>query len=314
MARIFLITGGSGFTAETIAAAAVRHGFEVRRMSRDAVGIPGVLEWSADPEKLSRQLTELRPEVIFHGAGSASVGASLTNPEADREASVGTWSTLLEALHRSGLRPLIFFPSSAAVYGNPARLPVREEDPLSPLSPYGRHKLECEDLARTACREWGMRIVVLRLFSLFGVAQKRLLVREIYEQAAGGNPEISLAGTGEETRDYLSAYCFGEAVIHLVKAVEGGAADHFQSEQEPWIFNLASGEETRILDLATMISGLLETGKPVHCRHEPRPGDPRRWVADVGAFRKVCPDWNPRPFKFALAEVLREWENGANPT
>jgi hypothetical protein len=81
------------------------------------------------------------PDVVFHAAGSASVGASMSDPVSDYNASVGTWAALLEGIRQSALKPRIFFPSSAAVYGNPATLPVSEDAALAPISPYGHNKV-----------------------------------------------------------------------------------------------------------------------------------------------------------------------------
>lgn len=259
--------------------------------------------WPDDSSSLAEAISKSRPDVIFHGAGSASVVRSFADTEADRAASVGTWSNLLEAIRLSGMNPLILFPSSAAVYGNPDQLPVCETAPLRPISPYGRHKVECEDLARKYRDEHGLQVVVLRLFSLFGPRQKRLLVRELFEQASSPSAEVSLQGTGNETRDYLSAKDFGSAVVHLAERYRNGGLP-----SEPWIFNLASGTETSVRELAESIASDCGSAKEVVCRNEVRPGDPVRWVADMTAFRHVCPEWNPRPFGDALQETIATWK------
>jgi UDP-glucose 4-epimerase len=237
------------------------------------------------------------------------VAASFASPESDWAASGGTWSTLLEAVRLSGLKPLVVFPSSAAVYGNPDQLPVPESDTLHPISPYGRHKVRCEALAREYRDGHGLRIVVFRLFSLFGPQQRRLLARELFEQAHGGASCITLGGTGHETRDYISGSDFGCAVADYVELHR----DVPVTGLEPWIFNVASGIETPVLRLAELMKSAVGCAKEIVCRNQVREGDPTRWVADVSAFRRACPRWSPQPMEEALRETVATWVKEEQP-
>lgn len=293
----FLITGASGFVSRCVADAAKQSGHQVCTLSRRDDS------WQPDPGRLAEVLQGLKPDVIFHGAGSSSVAASVKDPAADHAASVGTWMILLEAVTLSGLKPMVLFPSSAAVYGNPVEFPVAECSATSPISPYGRHKLECERMAAKIRESSGIPIYILRLFSLFGPGQRRLLVHELFEQACAGGQCLTLAGTGNETRDYLDAAAFGQAVIRLAEHHREGILP-----PEPWKFNLASGTETRIYDLARMIAGRLGRNLSIICRNEVREGDPLRWVADMSAFRSAVPEWNPRKLEDALDETLAVWQ------
>ncbi|MDB6135916.1 MAG: UDP-glucose 4-epimerase [Verrucomicrobiales bacterium] len=297
---IFLITGGSGFAAQCIAEEASARGHAVRLMSRAAAGKPDMLPWTSDPAALAETLVSLRPDVIFHGAGSASVADSLRDPAGDRMASVGTWGTLLEAVRLAALRPALLFPSSAAVYGNPASLPVGEDAPRHPISPYGRHKMECEILAERARVEAGLPVFVFRLFSLFGPAQKRLLVRELYERVLAPGGEVVLEGTGQESRDYLSAWDMRHAVLDFV--------EHWKAEPpQGWIYNLASGTETGVKGLTAMIIEIMNSHKTIRCRNASRPGDPQRWVAGISAFKSACPSWAPAPLRDSLVKTIAAW-------
>lgn len=161
----------------------------------------------------------------------------------------------------------------------------------------------CEDLAASYRKSHGLDIVIFRLFSLFGVGQKRLLVRELFERAISTQKEVVLQGTGNETRDYLSQHDFGNAVVNFaINRLECGAA-----WKQPEVLNLASGVETSVRDMAELIVDRLGIRKPVVCEGQARPGDPSRWVADVSAFRALCPQWAPRPLEEALAETLAAW-------
>ena len=302
-----LVTGASGFVGTITAVEALRRGWTVLGCGRAEKG-PSHLAclwqtWSDDAHEMARVIADFAPDVVFHAAGSASVAASFASPESDWAASGGTWTTVLEAVRLAELKPLIVFPSSAAVYGNPDQLPVPESDTLHPISPYGRHKVRCEELAREYRDQHGLRIAVFRLFSLFGPQQKRLLARELFEQAHGESSCITLGGTGHETRDYISGRDFGCAVAAFVEQYR----EEPVTKLEPWIFNVASGVETPVLRLAELMKSAVGCAKEIVCRNQVREGDPTRWVADVSAFRRACARWSPQPMEEALCETVATW-------
>src|SRR5438477_11965991 len=123
-----LITGSTGFIGGSLGRFAAQADHTVMGTGRSSE--PGK-EWpglytpgEATAESLSEIVSDFAPDVLFHAAGTASVGASLVDPLADFHGSVEVCANLLEAVRRSGKSPLLFIPSSAAVYGNPAALPV----------------------------------------------------------------------------------------------------------------------------------------------------------------------------------------------
>jgi UDP-glucose 4-epimerase len=206
-------------------------------------------------------------------------------------------------VRRSGLQPLLLFPSSAAVYGNPTELPVREDAATHPISPYGFHKSACELLAREYAECFGLRVVVCRLFSIFGAAQRRLLVWELYRQCAGNAPTIWLEGTGAETRDYLHiddiAAALGALAAREMELIDEGCCA---------VVNVASGAETSVLALARQIRDLVAPDKEVRCRGIARPGDPRAWRADIARLHTLAPNWQPQPLDRALAQCVAAWQ------
>jgi UDP-glucose 4-epimerase len=242
------------------------------------------------------------PDAVLHGAGTASVAASLETPLDDLRAAVMTWANVLDAVRRSGAGPVVLFPSSAAVYGNLPALPAREESPAQPISPYGFHKVACELLAREYADCFRVRVTVCRLFSLFGAAQRRLLVWELYRQCAGTDEIVWLAGTGAETRDYLH-------IDDVAAALPALAAAQTQTTDEGrcLVVNVASGTETSVLDLARQVRDLVAPAKEIRCRGTERPGDPRAWRADISALRALAPGWQPAPLAQALAQCIATW-------
>jgi UDP-glucose 4-epimerase len=174
----WLITGGNGFLGLSVAEYLVQTGNSVSGLTRRSELPPWFrrLEYPGSIETLAGLIQVEQPDCILHAAGAASVAASWDWPVEDFGDSVVSWHALLEATRQSGIKPKLFFPSSAAVFGNPVRLPVSEGAERKPISPYGFHKLVCEELAAEYAELWNLPIVICRLFSVFGPRQRRLLV------------------------------------------------------------------------------------------------------------------------------------------
>lgn len=300
----FLVTGCRGFVGGSIGDYAAGEGHEVLGIARSGQPAPGWPGKYVQADVLHADLTEairdFAPDVVLHAAGSASVAASLAAPVDDLRASVLTWANVLDSVRRSGLRPVVVFPSSAAVYGNPARLPVAEDMPVAPISPYGFHKTACELLAREYAECYGVRIVVARLFSVFGPRQRRLLVWEIYRQLVEVAPEIWLDGMGDESRDFLSVDDVCTALIGLAKSAGDGGGSYTT-------VNVAAGVETSVQGLACLMRDLIAPEKEVRCRGVRRTGDPLHWCADVSLLRRLLPGWRASALEAMIADCAASW-------
>jgi len=302
-----LVTGCRGFVAGAVGRAYAAAGHTVlgvARTSQPDDGWPGrYLSADVAHADLAPAVAAFAPDVVFHGAGTASVGASLAAPLDDLRGAVMTWANVLDAVRRSGRSPLVVFPSSAAVYGDPATLPVAEDAPVAPVSPYGFHKAACELLGREYAQCFGLRVLVCRLFSLYGLRQRRLLVWELYRQFRGPDPEVWLDGTGEESRDYLHVDDAAAAVVALSTAA--GASER------PSTVNVAGGRETTVRELAAAVGHAARSGKAVRCRGTRRAGDPGRWEADVRRLRSAVPRWQAAPLAGGLGDCIAAWDAGA---
>jgi UDP-glucose 4-epimerase len=307
-----LVTGSRGFIGGSLGRHAVVAGNEVLGISRSS---QPAANWSGQyiqadvtSADLSVIIGDFAPDLLIHAAGTASVGASFVAPSDDLRATVLTWANVLESVRRSSRKPLLLFPSSAAVYGNPAGLPVSEEMPTQPISPYGFHKAMCEMVAREYAEFFGLDIIICRLFSVFGVEQRRLLVRELYEQLASDEAIVWLNGTGMESRDYLDIEDVAVAFLQV--------ADQCRKEEQAGgrclIVNVGSGQETSVLELAQMMRGLIAPEKEIRCRGIVRAGDPRRWQADVSRLRKLAPAWRPHSLAESLSQCVAGWQKGLN--
>ncbi len=306
-----LISGSTGFVGGSLGRYAAQAGHAVMGTGRSSE--PGN-EWpgpytpnDATAESLSEIISNFAPDVLVHAAGTASVGASLVDPLADFRGSVSVCANMLEAVRRSDKKPLVFIPSSAAVYGNPAALPVTEGAAIQPISPYGFHKAMCELLARESAECFGLKIIVCRLFSVFGVGQRRLLIWELFKKLSGASETAWLEGTGLESRDFLHVDDLAIAVLQLAENLFAGAPSGYFE-----IINVASGEETKVSDIASQIRNLVAPNKDVRCRGTARPGDPVNWCGEVSKLRSMIPLWKPRPMPSALNDCVASWQQEAN--
>ena len=301
-----LITGSRGFIGGSLGRSLAASGHEVLgfgRASQPPGGWPaGYVQADVASADLTGDVDRFRPDAILHAAGPASVSASFMSPQEDLRASLSTWANVLDSARRSEAEPVLVLFSSAAVYGQPP-LPVGESEPVAPISPYGFHKVVCEVPAREYAECFGQRVLVCRLFSVFGPRQRRLLVWELYERLSGADDEVWLEGTGRESRDYLH-------VDDVAAAVEGLLAGGAAVPGSCTIVNVGRGEETTVSDLADQLRDLLAAEKAVHWHGNVRLGDPARWCADASRLSALVPDWRPQPLALRLRECVAAWDRG----
>lgn len=303
MAKI-LTTGISGFIGGSFGRYAALLGHEVMgtgRKPQSSEDWSGLYAPITGSDELRDLIDDFRPDVVINAAGTASVGASVEDPLSDFRGSVQTCADVLDAVRSSEVHPLVVVPSSAAVYGNPASLPVSEDALLQPISPYGFHKVMCELLAREYAECFGLQVLVCRFFSVFGPAQRRLLVWELYQQLSGPEKTAWLSGTGEETRDFLYIDDLNAALLGLIEGFQKSDRNHVS-------VNVAAGAETSVLHLAEMIRDLVAPEKEIRCRGNLRKNDPLRWRADVSRLQTLLPTWKPRTLQEGLADCAKTWK------
>lgn len=222
------------------------------------------------------------PDIIFHLAGGSSVGTSIADPYSDFTATIGTTGMLLDWIRRRAPTTRLVIVSSAAVYGNQHAERIGDDAAISPFSPYGAHKFAME----VACRGWassfGLRIVAVRLFSVYGPGLTKQLLWDLCGKLDSDVPTVLLGGTGEELRDWTH-------VDDVVRALT--AAAPLASQYMP-VVNAGSGEAGSVRLIAEIVTRAF--GRKLDCLHfsgKSRAGDPFSLVAAPGLLSAGGFDW-----------------------
>jgi UDP-glucose 4-epimerase len=259
-----LVTGGAGFIGSHLVEALVARGERVRVLDDLSSGrrenlsaVLGDVELLigdvADPEAVDRAMDGC--EIVFHLAAIASVQASIENPRRSHRVIVDGTLNVLEAARRAGVRRAVF-ASSSAVYGDHTTLPLREELPPRPLSPYAASKVTGEMYCTAFHASYGLPTVALRFFNVYGPRQDPTSpysgVISIFASRMHRGKAPVIYGDGKQTRDFVYVE---DLVRALLLACEREAA-------VGEVFNLASATQTSILQLTTMLNEVLGTDIP----------------------------------------------------
>jgi UDP-glucose 4-epimerase len=280
--RTVLITGASGFLGRYINQHFSAQGWTV-------IGIDNVPTENAPLSDLSTYyslklpdavLIELlrkhNPDVCIHCAGSASVGLSVTNPVRDFYTNTVLTFEVLNALRLTVPKCQFILLSSAAVYGNPSSLPVKETHSPAPISPYGFHKWQCEQLCQEFAEVYGQPTASLRIFSAYGPGLHRQVLWDICRKITAMT-SLTLQGTGKESRDFIHALDIARA-IHIVSS---------KAPMRGEVYNVASGQEVTIQDLANMVLEAFDSSiSPVFDEVLPV-GTPLNWCADISKLKSL---------------------------
>lgn len=272
-----LIVGGGGFLASHIQMHYRSLGWRVVEVGRRATanGSDGLHSWTVPHPEFAGLLTREKPDICVNAAGRASVSDSIQDPRQDFEASVDLNSYLLDLLRLSSPNTTYIHLSSAAVYGNPSKLPVREDAPVAPISPYGWHKYLSELVLLEYARQFGIRTASLRIFSAYGAMLRRQVVWELATRLASSPKEaLVVQGLGSDSRDFIH----GSDVARAVQFVSARGALAGET------YNVASGAETSMSTLASLILQVSGRTVPISFDAQQRIGSPNRWHADISAL------------------------------
>jgi UDP-glucuronate 4-epimerase len=282
----FLVTGGAGFIGSHVCERLLAEGHAVwalddlngfydpalkRRNLADiqAPHKPFVFTQGdvADRSCVGRLFQDAKFDQVIHLAARAGVRPSLEEPALYQRVNVEGTANILEAARASGVTK-ITLASSSSVYGVNSKVPFAETDPVfSPISPYAASKLACEALGHVYHHVYGMDIVMLRFFTVYGPRQRPdLAIHKFARRITAGQP-IEVFGDGSSARDYTY-------ITDIVDGILGCVRQTFGYE----IFNLGGSNPTKLSRLVGLLEAAL--GKKALVERKPdQPGDvPQTWA------------------------------------
>ena len=308
-----LVTGGAGYIGSITAHHLLKRGFEVvvvddlSRGHRENVAPERLhVVRLQDTDGVAALLKGV--DAVVHFAAYSAVGESMREPELYFSNNVGGTASLLEAMARNGVRRLVF-SSTAAVYGNPEKMPIPEDARIAPVNPYGESKAIVEKILRELDRYRGLRSVPLRYFNACGADPgaglgeahnpETHLIPLLFRAVATGEP-VQIFGNDYATpdgtciRDYI--HVSDLATAHLA------ALDHLLAGGASAAFNVGTGAGLTVLEVLRAVEKV--TGKSVPHKIAPRrEGDPTELVADSTKLRKTL-GWEPR--HSGIEEIVRD--------
>ncbi len=297
-----LVTGCAGFIGSHLAEKLVESGFEVMGIDSftdyydqriKEANVQGLLKSSnftlIKEDLLATDLDKLLQGVdyIFHHAAQPGVLASWGRRfETYINNNILATQRLLESAKKVSLKSFIF-ASSSSVYGD-CELPMREDALLSPISPYGVSKLACESLSYSYWKNFGVPVVSLRYFTVYGPRQRPDMAFHKFIRAMLKGEEITIYGDGNQTRDFTY---IEDAVKANFLVIEKNCSGE--------VFNIGGGTHTKVNEVTSLLERLIR--KKVFIRYiNPQKGDMRDTLADIGKAKRLL-NYNP---SFDLVEGL----------
>jgi GDP-4-dehydro-6-deoxy-D-mannose reductase len=314
-----LLTGITGFTGSHMAEYLLKNGHEVvgtvRGRTRQTEFIDQIkskltlLECDlTDPNSVSQTIEEANPDVIFHLAAQSFVPTSWRAPHETMNTNIIGTLNVLESVRKSKTNPVVQIAGSSEEYGlvHEDEVPIRETNPLRPMSPYAVSKVAQDLLGFQYHKSYGLKIVRTRAFNIIGPRSGEKIViaafsKQIAQIEKGAEPVISV-GNLDSYRDFTDVRDVVKAYMLAVEKCDYG---------EP--YNICSGKTWKISDVLNTL--LRMSSKKIEVKEDAsklRPSDVRILLGDYSKFHKKT-GWIPQvPFEKTLEDVLNYWRNKAN--
>jgi dTDP-glucose 4,6-dehydratase/UDP-glucose 4-epimerase len=215
-------------------------------------------------------------DICINCSGAASVPLSIEFALKDFNLNTVNVFRILDSIRLNQSSCKFINLSSAAVYGNPINLPIIENSSLNPLSPYGIHKMQAEQICKEFYDFYNIPTCSLRIFSAYGNGLKKQLFWDMYQKFMNNN-KIELFGTGNETRDFIHIDDIVNAVCLVIKNSK------FQADN----INVANGNEYSIFQITEIFINILKTEKKIFFNNKVKLGDPINWKADITKLKEM---------------------------
>ncbi|MDH5675443.1 MAG: UDP-glucose 4-epimerase GalE [Myxococcales bacterium] len=300
-----LVTGGAGY----VGSACLRH---LKQHGHDAIAYDNLIEGHpsavgdceliigdiADTDKLTKTLNDFDAEAVMHFAAATYVGESVENPEYHYRNNIGGTLSLLNAMRKAGVDRMLF-SSTCATYGNSPKVPMSEDQPQDPYSPYARTKLAVEWMIRDFAHAYGLGFTLLRYFNASGASRdgafgeyhnpETHLIPIVLQTLLGQRESVKVFGNDYPTadgtciRDYIHIEDLASAHLLAIEATTRQTAE---------VFNVGTGQGQSVLEIIESCERV--AGREVPRQWAPRrPGDPPALVADPSKL-KTRLGWAPR--------------------
>lgn len=325
-----LLTGGAGYIGSHTAVVLSKAGHEVTiydnfcnsdksvlaRLEKILGGPLVCVEGDIrDKVLVEETLNKFQIQAVIHFAGLKSVGESVQEPLKYYENNVVGSICLFEAMKKTGVRTIIF-SSSATVYGEPHYLPYDEEHPTNPNNPYGRSKLQVEEILRDISEsDSSWRVSLLRYFNPVGADDSGLIGEDpngipnnlmpyLAQVAAGKLPHLNIFGNNYETRDGTGERDY----IHVLDLAEGhkAALNFMKNNPKFHVFNLGLGKAISVLDLLKSFEKMTGVEVPYQFVQR-RAGDLPVYFAKVDKAINIL-NWRPQKTLDEICKSTWKWQ------
>lgn len=297
-----IVTGGAGFLGTHLCRALHQAGHQLKVI--DLKENPEFETIVADVRNLDLMKEHIREaEVVFHLASFIEAGESVEQPQKYVDDNITGTLNVLEAMRENEIKNFVF-SSSAAIYGEPIRVPIQEDDRTIPINPYGMTKLAMEGLLRSYVEAHGFTGVALRYFNLYGPEEHhqpethaipRFIDQIMHDQ------EVTVWGDGEHQRDYIYIADIVDAHLKSLDLIA-------KQPSEYHYMNLSTEQTHSVLEVVELIAKHLN--KTANIKHHPaRPGDPLQLVASAQKAHQLL-GWQAQvSLDEGLAQTVKYFQN-----
>jgi len=312
--KIAFITGITGFAGSHLAELLLKKGYEVHGLCRWRSRIENIeriknklhlIEGDLlDLHSLQKAMMDVRPKLVFHLAAQSFVPASWTSPAVTLEINIVGSCNLFEAIRAAKIDPAIQIACSSEEYGlvKPEEIPIKETNPLRPLSPYAVSKLAMDYLGYQYFKSYGMRIVRTRGFNHTGprrgeVFAESSFAKQIAEIEKGKKKPVILVGNLEAKRDYTDVRDMVNG--YFLAATKGKPGE---------VYNICSGKAVKIAEVLEILLKMSKAkAKVVQDPSRMRPSDVPILQGDCSKFKRKT-GWKPKiPLQKTLKDLLNYW-------
>ena len=309
-----LVTGGAGFIGSHIVDRCVAEGHEVRVLDNLSNSTITNLEEHIRKRAIEFLKGDIRDQkavkdsirnidAVFHEAAQVSIPLSMNDPMYTDDVNVRGTLNLLAAASEERVERFIY-ASSSSVYGDPARLPVTEDAPFQPLSPYAASKIAGEAYCLSFWKARGLPTVCLRYFNVFGPRQSSngyATVIPVFIRSLLDGKQMKIFGDGKQTRDF----------VHVRDVVQANILAMNMNAAMGMAYNIGSGKSVTVTELSELLRQVADGRSLPPIYAPPRIGDVMHSIADITQAREAmgyCPGTD---LKADLEALFKSWKEDA---